>query len=116
MTYDKQIQRILAEVGMRGISVQSLAKHVYNQNNTLFSSSNWEEVYSYVRQYLLRNSKSPYSLIERTERRGYYRLNTKGSDDARQLVLNFRDEQTEQEEPHEELPQKDCSLDLFGDF
>lgn len=115
MTYDRQILRILAEVGVRGISVQSLAKHVYNMNNTLFAASNWDEVYAYVRQYMLRNSKSPYSLIERTDRRGYYRLNTKGSDDARQLLLDFRDET--QEEPCEEpQQQQDCSLDLFGDF
>ncbi|MDE6003507.1 MAG: hypothetical protein K2G76_08495, partial [Prevotella sp.] len=62
-------------------------------------------------QYLLKNSKSPQSLIGSTGRRGYYRLNTKDSDDALQLLLRFHEEQQETEE--EEKPQQDLSLDLF---
>ena len=31
MTYDRQILRILSDVGEQGISVQLLAKHVFNQ-------------------------------------------------------------------------------------
>ena len=46
-----------------------------------------------VQQYLLKNSKSPQSLIESTGQRGCYRLNTTGSQDARQLMLQFADEQ-----------------------
>ncbi len=93
------------------MSVQAIAKHVYNMNCTFFVQPDFEEIRTYVQQYLLRNSKSQQSLIESTGRRGYYRLNTEGSDDARQLLLQFRDEK--EEETEEEKPQQDLSLDLF---
>lgn len=99
---------------MRGISVRLLAKHVYNLNCTLFTQPDLQEIHSMVQQYLLRNSKSPQSLIESTGRRGYYRLNTQGSADARQLLLDFRDEVTN-DETENEKPQKDLSLDLFAE-
>jgi hypothetical protein len=110
MTYDKQILHILITAGERGISVQTIAKHVYNMNCTFFVQPDLEEIRSYVQQYLLKNSKSNQSLIERTGHRGYYRLNTTGSADALQMVLQFRDEQQEKEE---EKPQMDLSLNLF---
>lgn len=112
MTYDRQILRILSDVGDKGISVQLLAKHVYNQNSTLFFSPDLSEIHAYVQQYLLKNSKSPSSLIESMERRGFYRLNTNNAD-AQQLMLDFR-EQSSIEEEKEETPQQDLSLDLFG--
>lgn len=102
---------MLTEAGECGVSVQAIAKHVYNMNCTFFVQPDFEEIRTYVQQYLLRNSKSQQSLIESTGRRGYYRLNTEGSDDARQLLLQFRDEKEEERE--EEKPQQDLSLDLF---
>ena len=110
MTYDRQILQILTEVGERGISVQLLAKHLYNLNCTLFSSPDLEEIRSYVQQYLLKNSKSAQSLIESTGRRGYYRLNTENNANARQLILAFREPMTEEKE---EKPVVDLSLNLF---
>ena len=101
---------MLTEAGECGVSVQAIAKHVYNMNCTFFVQPDYEEIRTYVQQYLLRNSKSQQSLIESTGRRGYYRLNTEGSADARQLLLQFRDEI---EEEKEEKPQQDLSLDLF---
>lgn len=112
--YEQQILRILADVGVRGISVRLLAKHVYNLNCTLFTQPDLQEIHNMVQQYLLRNSKSPQSLIESTGRRGYYRLNTQGSADARQLLLDFRDEVTN-DETENEKPQQDLSLDLFAE-
>ena len=112
MTYDRQILRILTDVGDRGISVQLLAKHVYNLNSTLFFTPDLSEIHAYVQQYLLKNSKSPSSLIESMERRGFYRLNTQNNADARQLVLEFREQSLVEEK--EEKPQQDLSLDLFG--
>ena len=112
MTYDQQILQVLTEAGECGVSVQAIAKHVYNMNCTFFVQPDFEEIRTYVQQYLLRNSKSQQSLIESTGRRGYYRLNTDGSADARQLLLQFRDEKEEERE--EEKPQQDLSLDLFG--
>ena len=110
MTYDRQILQILTEVGERGINVQLLTKHLYNMNSTLFSSPNLEDIRSYVQQYLLKNSKSPQSLIESTGRRGYYRLNTRNNADARQLILEFREPVAEEKE---EKPAVDLSLSLF---
>lgn len=110
MTYDQQILKILTEADERGISVQAIAKHVYNMNLSFFNTPDYEEIRTYVQQFLLKNSKSNLSLIENTGRRGYYRLNTKGSADARQMMLQFRDEHEEKEE---EKPQQDLSLNLF---
>lgn len=110
MTYDRQILQILTEVGERGISVQLLAKHLYNLNCTLFSSPDLDEIRSYVQQYLLKNSKSAQSLIESTGRRGYYRLNTENNANARQLMLAFREPMIEEKE---EKPVIDLSLNLF---
>jgi len=114
--YDRQILGILSDVGQRGISVQALAKHVYNMNCTLFASPQYDDVKSYVQKYLLKNSKSSQSLIERTERRGYYRLNTKGNADARQLVLDFRSGNAVEKETEADVQSslvRDLSLDLF---
>ena len=112
MTYDQQILQVLTDAGECGVSVQAIAKHVYNMNCTFFVQPDFEEIRTYVQQYLLRNSKSQQSLIESTGRRGYYRLNTEGSADARQLLLQFRDEKEEERE--EEKLQQDLSLDLFA--
>ncbi len=112
--YSQQILKILSIVGERGISVSALTKHIYNQNSTFFSQPDLQEVKNFVQQYLLRNSKSPHSLIESTGKRGYYRLNTRGSSDARQLILNFREKQTPSVDstPY----QQDQSLNLFDDL
>lgn len=112
MTYEQQILNILTEAGERGISVLSIARHVYNLNSTLFFVPDFEEIHTFVQQYLLKNSKSSQSLIEQAGRRGYYRLNTAGSADARQLLLDFREEQLETEDSEEKPPQ-DLSLSLF---
>ena len=71
--------------------MQNISRHVYNLNCTFFHQPDYEEVRSYVQQYLLKNSKSQQSLVESTGQRGYYRLNTTGSKDAQQLMLLFRD-------------------------
>lgn len=110
--YEQQILRILSDVGERGISVALLSKHVYNLNCTLFEQPDIQEVHLQVQRFLLRNSKSANSLIESTGRRGYYRLNTQNSADARQLMLDFREDVPE-EEPEAKQPQQDLSLNLF---
>ena len=114
MTYDQQILHILTEAGERGISVQTIARHVFNMNVSFFVSPDFEEIRTYVQQYLLRNSRSSLSLIERTERRGYYRLNTKGSADARQLMLEFQEHENIEEAEDEKPQQQDLSLSLFA--
>ena len=111
MSYDQQILKILTEAGERGISVQNISRHVYNLNCTFFHQPDYEEIRSYVQQYLLRNSKSQQSLIESTGQRGYYRLNTTGSKDAQQLMLMFRDEVINDDTTS--TVEQDLSLDLF---
>lgn len=111
MTYDRQILQILTDVGDKGISVQLLAKHVYNQNSSLFFIPDLEEIRTYVQQFLLKNSKSPLSLIENAGKRGIYRLNTTNNADARQLMFEFRE--SLQTEIKEEKPEEDLSLNLF---
>lgn len=111
MSYDQQILKILTEAGERGISVQNISRHVYNLNCTFFHQPDYEEVRSYVQQYLLKNSKSQQSLIESTGQRGYYRLNTTGSKDAQQLMLLFRDDIVNDDV--QPSAQQDLSLDLF---
>ena len=115
MTYEQQILQILSEVGERGISVSSLAKHVYNMNCTFFSQPDLQDVKQFVQQYLLKNSKSSQSLIENTGQRGVYRLNTKGSADACQLMLKFLKEESAPEETESEKPRQDLSLNLFDE-
>ena len=114
MTYEQQILEILTEVGDKGISVQLLAKHIYNLNVSLFATQSLDEIKAYVRKYLLKNYRSPQSLIESAGRRGYYRLNTCNNADARQLMLDFKNslEPSPEETKQEELP--DLSLDLFA--
>ena len=115
MTYDSQILQILTEVGEKGISVQLLSKNLYNLNSTLFYTPDFEEIRSYVQQYLLKNSKSAQSLVESTGRRGYYRLNTQNNADARQLILDFKNHAAQEETAEsEEIHHPDLSLDLFG--
>ena len=48
MTYDQQILDILTAVGEKGISVQLLAKHVYNSNLSFFFTPNLEEIRAYI--------------------------------------------------------------------
>ena len=113
--YEQQILKILTDVGSRGISVSLMTKHIYNMNSTFFFTPDLSEIRQAVQQYLLRNSRPPSSLIESTGKRGYYRLNTNNSADARQLMLDFRDELTT-EDAAPSKPAIDYSLDLFEDF
>lgn len=108
MNYDKEIWRVLTEAGMNGLSVQKIARHVFNASNNFFETVTFEEVHTYVQQYLLKNSKNPDSIIESTGVRGIYRMNP-ASQESQQLMLLFRDE--EPEEPA--TPHEDKSLSLF---
>lgn len=109
--YDERILQILTEVGDKGISVKKLAMNVYNLSCTLFETPNVQDVHRYVQLFLLKNSKTPASLIENYPRRGYYRLNTSRSADARQMVLQFTE--TTETPAESERPQQDLSLSLF---
>ena len=87
MQYDKEILQVLIEAGCEGISVQKISQ-----------------------QFLLRNCKTDTSLVEKTKK-GIYRLNVNNGM-TQQLFLQFREDR----EPVEETPEKDYSLDLFGNL
>ena len=108
VNYDKEIWRVLTEAGMKGISVQKIARHVFNASNTFFEMVSFEEVHAYVQQYLLKNSKNPDSIIESAGVRGVYRMNP-SSKESQQLMLLFRDDIREEPEARTE----DQSLPLF---
>ena len=113
MRYEQQILQIFTEVGERGISVKLLSKHLYNMNVSLFTTQDLEAIMSYVRKYVIRNTKTEHSLLVKTNKRGYYRLNTKKNADARQIMLEFRSPEEQVEEVGNE-EQPDLSLDLFA--
>ncbi len=110
MNYDNEIIFILNEAGYKGLSVKKIARHVFNNCNTLFNEVSFEDVHRYVGAYLSRNSKTADSMVERTEIRGVYRLNH--SNTSRQLFLDFANGD-ETEETNEEKNTEDRSLSLF---
>lgn len=117
MTYDQQILKVLLIAGDKGISVQMLSKHLYNMNCSLFYVPDYMEIHNYVKQYILRNLKSPRALIEHAGKRGLYRLNSDRSIEVGQLVLEFTPNVTNIEsadEVSEKRVSDDFSLDLFA--
>ena len=70
--------------------------------------------YRYTQRYVQSHSRSPQSILERAEKWGHYRLNTKNSADARQLMLAFSaDNESTASEEEQERPAADQSLSLF---
>ena len=110
MQYDKEILQVLIEAGCEGISVQKISRHVHNACNSLFNPLSQKDIHKYVQQFLLRNCKTDTSLVEKTKK-GIYRLNVNNGM-TQQLFLQFREDR----EPVEETPEKDYSLDLFGNL
>lgn len=110
LEYDRHILRVLTEAGHDGLSVQKIARHVFNASNTFFCAVDFEDIYKYVRQYLARNSKGCDSLVENTGVRGMYRLNM-NSGETRQLMLCFMDDSETEEKP--QVCNEDRSLSLF---
>lgn len=103
--YTRQILEVLSKVGEQGLGIHMIAKHVYNMNCTLFAQPDPQKVYQSVQQFLWYHSKSEHSVIEHTERRGFYRIREKKREPVRQLLLAFTDmeDQTEMQ-PKEDSP------------
>ena len=108
LDFDNKILQFLTEAGEDGLSVQKISRHVFNECNTFFETILFEDVHRYVQSFLLRNSKNPDSMIEKTGERGNYRLNS-DNQESRQLMLLFRDDPPEETSK----PQEDLSLSLF---
>ena len=89
--YEKEIFRVLCEVGVEGLSVYKISVHVHNSCNSLFAPIDFENVHAKVQAWLLRALRDPNLPVCRCERRGYYRLNMNSSK-VRQLFLDFESE------------------------
>lgn len=111
MTYDSEIIKVLVEAGDKGLSIKKIAQHVYNASNSLFCMVMYDDVYTYVAQYLLLNSKSKMSVIARGDRRGVYKINTKVNE-GQQLMLQFGIH--EEEESLDVVTTDDRELSLFS--
>lgn len=110
MNYDREIIRVLAEAGDKGLSMKKITMHVYNRVNGLFCTVDIEEVRRIVANYITRSTRQSGSLIERTCERGVYRLNL-ACCATNQLQFDFKDfiEENNEEKPSVE----DASLSLF---
>ena len=108
LDFDNKILQFLTEAGEDGLSVQKISRHVFNECNTFFETILFEDVHRYVQSFLLRNSKNPDSMIEKTGERGFYRLNP-DNQESRQLMLLFHDDTPEETSK----PNEDLSLSLF---
>ena len=51
MTYDEQILYLMAKVGDRGLSVNLIAKHLYNLNSSLFFTPNIEDIKNVINNF-----------------------------------------------------------------
>lgn len=109
MNYDREINYILAEAGIKGLSLKKITKHVFNNRNSLFETVSFEDVYRYVSAYLKRNSKNADSIIEKAETRGVYRINMSAKSTG-QLMFDFKERDETDEKTKEE---EDKSLFLF---
>lgn len=111
MNYEQDILRILFEAGKDGLPLRKIVRHVYNQHNGLFDALTYEVVYRDVFACVKKNSKSKYSLLENTERRGFYRMNM-NSAGSRQLLLAFSDDGDDNQAESKSMDD-DMSLSLF---
>ena len=110
--YEKQILKILTDAGDKGLKVAKIARHVYNDCNSLFETQSFEEVHQAVLAFLNNNAKTKEPLIEKVKW-GVYRIN-RNSKKFRQLILEFRnpDEQADTDSGN---PRSDKTLSLFDD-
>lgn len=71
-----------------GLPIRVIVRHVYNKNNTLFSSVSLDDVKHSVTVSLTRCAQRRDSGIQRTEQRGVYRLTPQR---YQELTLDFAD-------------------------
>ncbi len=109
--YERQILAILNDAGDKGLKVAKIARHVYNDCNSLFETHSFEEIHMAVLAFLMKNTKTDEPLVEKVKW-GVYRLN-KQSKKVGQLIMQFEsDNQTaQQEEDHSNTV--DLTLGLF---
>lgn len=116
--YEEQILRILLDVGVRGISIKMLTKHVYNFSCTLFYQPEYSEVYRAVQRYVYGHSRRRGAMLTPTGVWGRYRLTPSGKARAQQICQKsglLREPETDGSEDggEEASPSQDLSLSLF---
>lgn len=72
--YDKLILKILCDAGENGLKLEKIARHVYNECNTLFEEHSLEEVHKEVTAIVVNQSNTKVPLFER-RKWGVYRVN-----------------------------------------
>lgn len=110
MNYGQEIINVLSEADRKGLSLKKIARHVYNMSNGLFNELTYDDVYRDVVSFIKRNSRDAVSMIEKTDVRGVYRINSTVVQSA-QLMLDFHDEEKEDQISH--TIDEDTSLNLF---
>lgn len=110
MGYEKEILKILSEAGESGLSVQKIALHVHHSCNSLFNNVTYESVRREVIRFLINNSRKSGSIIEKTNRRGIYRLNIRNVNIG-QFTFSFGE--AEKEESIDNTPYDGKQLSLF---
>ncbi|MCQ2220539.1 MAG: hypothetical protein MJZ12_04060 [Prevotella sp.] len=90
MTYEHEILLILHEADPeKGLPLSAIVRNVYNMTAIdLFSSRPYDDVQADITKFLRTESAKKSGSIERTDTRGYYRLN-KNSQTVQQLLLEF---------------------------
>lgn len=96
---------ILTEAGEKGLSLNKIARHVYNSSCTLFESPSFDKVYAELAQFLSRQSRLSDGMVKRTGTRGVYALNDKWAL-FRQMVIDF-----DELEPGEIAEQQETAVD-----
>jgi hypothetical protein len=114
LNYDKEIINILGEANDKGISAMKIACHIYNDYNSFFDLVDFDTIYHYVSQFLMRNSKNPDSIIEKADSRGRYCLNL-NSNETQQLMFEFENGTGDNNSEEEQKPSQDLSLLLFDE-
>lgn len=106
MNFDAEILKVLTMAGNSGLKTEKVARHVFNACNSMFVPLNYKDVHAYVTQYLIKNSKDPQSIIEKSEKHGVYRLNF-NSKQTQQLLLNFLPHESVEERKNDQIDNGD---------
>ena len=108
--YEQEILNILTSAGDKGLKVDKIARHVFNNCNSFFETHSLEEIRQCVAAFLQKNSRTSDGLVEKIQW-GIYKLN-KNSFEARQLLMQFA-EDNEEKEKRTRTVDDDRSLTLF---
>lgn len=108
MMYEQEILDILTSAGDKGLKVDKIARHVFNNCNSFFETHSLKEIRQCVAAFLQNNSRSSDGLVEKIQW-GVYKLN-KNSAEARQLLMKFAEDSEEKEKRTKTADDRTLSL------